>query len=346
MPPTEPFNLENSPETGTEVIEVDAPSPKPKTQVLKHDLEVLFMAITIGGILIALYSTSLLTVIQREAVFVKPQNQMLISADSSEDRKQSLADLLASEAKTKELVAQKPNSVPFGASYLLIGDSMMQDGIGSELEARLRENKAGAIFRKAIQSTGLLHPERLNWYAEVDRLFSVRKYDVVIIMLGLNDADHMMDANGVYQTFGTAKWKVAYARKVEQMLKQLLEKQQVKKVVWVGLPVGPDRFWDTNVRVLNEVYRTVTDRYVNAIFVDTYDRFKVNGRWASVVKDNRGTARVARQSDGLHMTIHGGKITADLIIDDMKKNNIPLGQKPPTPRPTPSPEPTPTPPPI
>lgn len=336
-----PESCSDQPETVPMMQEVEEviSVPKAKVAILKQDLKVLFMSVTIGTILLAVYGNTLVTVIQREAVFVKAQNQSIVIAENSEDRQQSLAELLSSEAKTKELTAQKPNPVPFGASYLLIGDSMMQDGIGSELEARLRENKAGAIFRKAIQSTGLLHPERLNWYAEADRLLANRKYDVVIIMLGLNDADHMLDANGVYQTFGTAKWKVAYARKVEQMLKQLLERQQIKKVIWVGLPIGPDRFWDNNVRVLNEVYRTVTDRYVNAIYVDTYDRFKVNGRWASVVKDNRGVARTARQSDGLHMTIHGGKITADLIIEVMKKNNIPLGRKPPSPRPTPNTDP-------
>jgi hypothetical protein len=159
---------------------------------------------------------------------------------------------------------------------------------------------------------------------QVDRLLANRKYDVVIIMLGLNDADHMTDSSGVYQMFGTNKWKIAYAQKVEQMLNQLLVKNRVKKVVWVGLPVAPDKFWDNNVRVLNDVYKTVVSRYVNAIYVDTYDRFRVNGKWSAVVKDNRGNARTARQEDGLHMTIHGGRIMADLILDTMKKNDIQL----------------------
>jgi hypothetical protein len=309
----------------------------------QQDLSVLLMSAIIGGVLISLYFTGFTQILEREAVFIKPQaqaNSELVN-EPTNDRPQSIDDLLAQQPQVpEELTAPQPIVVPAGASYLLIGDSMMQDGIGSELEQRLKDNKVGSVYRQAIQSTGLLHPERLNWYAEADRLLARRRYDVVVIMLGLNDADHMMDANGVYQTFGTAKWKVAYARKVEQMLNQLLVKNKVKKVVWVGLPVGPDRFWDNNVRVLNEVYKAVVNRHLNAVYVDTYDRFKVNGRWASVVADNRGVARTARQSDGLHMTIHGGKIMADLIIDAMKKNNITLG-KPATANVPPSPPPEP-----
>lgn len=285
----------------------------------QEDVLVLMMSALIGGILIAGHLGDITQVLQREAVFFQPQqtNEM-ISAEAPA----SLEPLLAQPTPTPE----RPYPIPLGASYLLIGDSMMQDGIGSELENLLKQNKAGRVFRQAIQSTGLLHPERLNWYKEVDRLLAQRPYDVVIIMLGLNDADHLRDANGVWHTFGTPKWKLAYARKVEQMLKQLLNKNQVKRVVWVGLPVGPDRFWDTNVRVLNEVYRTVVGRHLNAVYVDTYDRFRVNGRWAAVVKDDRGVARTARQADGLHMTIHGGRIMADLIIKVMRQHDIALGK--------------------
>jgi len=290
-----------------------------------RDIKMLAIASVVGSILIAIHAKELWAVLAREKVFLRQQNDLISAMPLDGDRRQSLEEILAQQPNTiKSLTAQKPTSVPAGASYLLIGDSMMQDGIGSELENSLLSNKVSAVYRKAIQSTGLLHPERLNWYAEVDRLLSQRKYDVVIIMVGLNDADHMTDSSGVYQMFGTNKWKVAYAQKVEQMLDQLLVKNKVKKVVWVGLPVAPDKFWDNNVRVLNDVYKTVVSRYVNAIFVDTYDRFKVNGKWSAVVKDNRGNARTARQEDGLHMTIHGGKIMADLILDTMKKHDIQL----------------------
>jgi len=294
-----------------------------------RDIKMLAIASVVGSILIAIHAKELWEVLAREKVFLRQQNDLISAMPLDGDRRQSLEAIWAQQPQTiKSLTAQKPTVVAAGASYLLIGDSMMQDGIGSELENSLLSNKVSAVYRKAVQSTGLLHPERLNWYAEVDRLLSQRKYDVVIIMVGLNDADHMTDSRGVYQMFGTNKWRVAYAQKVEQMLDQLLVKNKVKKVVWVGLPVAPDKFWDNNVRVLNDVYKTVVSRYVNAIFVDTYDRFKVNGKWSAVVKDNRGNARTARQEDGLHMTIHGGRIMADLILDTMQKHNIQLTANP------------------
>ncbi len=287
------------------------------------------IASVVGSILLALYASGLWQVLAREKVFIRISPELSSDVPTDGDRRQSLEEILAKQPNTiKSLTVQKPTSVPAGASYLLIGDSMMQDGIGSELENSLLNSKVSAVYRKAIQSTGLLHPDRLNWYAEVDRLLANRKYDVVIIMLGLNDADHMTDSSGTYQMFGSNKWKVAYAQKVEQMLNQLLVKNKVKKVVWVGLPVAPDKFWDNNVRVLNDVYKTVVSRYINAIYVDTYDRFRVNGKWSSVVKDNRGNARTARQEDGLHMTIHGGRIMADLILDTMKKHDIQFSPNP------------------
>ncbi|MFN3925916.1 MAG: DUF459 domain-containing protein [Pseudanabaenaceae cyanobacterium] len=214
-------------------------------------------------------------------------------------------------------------------TYLIVGDSLIEGGIGPELENRLRLNNVRLVTRKGKQSTGLLHPERLDWYRELDTIFSEQNYDVVIIMFGLNDLTDITDAAGNKYFLGSPAWQIVYAQKVEQMVQIVFQQGKAKKLIWLGAPIVPDDYKypyinNTNVQMINNLYRQVLRRYANTIFIDTYPVYSADGKWTQFIKDSQGNLLRVRTQDGIHITDVGGKIMTDIIIRVMRAHRIRL----------------------
>lgn len=224
------------------------------------------------------------------------------------------------ELVTKTISYQRSNKIAPGANFLMIGDSMFQWGLGSEIENKLLSLN-GKVYREAIQSTGLLHPERLDWYNRLDQLLSANNYDVVILSFGLNDTDFVMENGAIYQ-FAQPGWNEAYQRKVASMLYKLLVQYKVKKVVWVGLPVTKTQYWTSVATRMNSIFKAEVDKYVNAVFIDTYARLAENGGYSEYATDDSGYRAVARQGDGIHVNLFGGRVLADLVITKLRENEV------------------------
>jgi len=264
-------------------------------------------------------------IIERDNVFIKHSSLSVPPVQNTGAPKKSVTELLAAkpEFELKPLKPQKPNPVPEGSYYMIIGDSMMQYGIGSELENGLLAGNVSGVTREAVQSTGLLHPERLDWYARASQIADQTHPAVAIVMWGLNDLDNIYDANtGKSYLYGNDDWKLAYAQKVDQMLNLLLNEKGIKKVFWIGLPIAREENWNYGINIENEVYKTVTSRYINAVYVDTWSRFAVNGGYSDMATDDAGNTQFARQGDGIHMNLFGGQVMASLILQSMRSHDV------------------------
>ncbi|MFS8131348.1 MAG: DUF459 domain-containing protein [Candidatus Dojkabacteria bacterium] len=264
-------------------------------------------------------------IIERDNIFIKHSSLNAPAAQNNLGSKKSVTELLASQPQfeLKPLKPQKPNPVSEGSYYLIMGDSMMQQGIGSSLENDLLTGKVSGVTREAIQSTGLLHPERLDWYSRASQLADQTHPAVAVVMWGLNDLDNIYDWNtGRSYLYGNDDWKLAYAQKVDQMINILLNEKGIKKVFWIGLPIAREENWNYGIRIENEVFKTVASRYINAVYVDTFERFAVNGAYSETVTDDRGNTQFARQADGVHVNLFGGEIMADLIVKSMRDHDV------------------------
>jgi hypothetical protein len=227
-------------------------------------------------------------------------------------------------APTTDLTASLSRS----SRFLIIGDSLIEGGIGTELEKRLLNNNVRLVHRQGKQSTGLLHPERLDWYQEIDKIFANQTYDVVIVMFGLNDLANINTSQGKL-ILGTPEWQTAYAEKVRHMLDKIFRQGKAKKVVWLGAPIAPDNYKyrqinNTNIQMINNLYRRVLAKYDNAIFIDTYTVYSWQGRWTPVMPDSQGVWQRVRTRDGIHITYAGGKMMTDIVIKVLQEHQIEL----------------------
>lgn len=289
-----------------------------------NDLSILAFVVVILIFFVIIDPTGIQALLERDNVFIK-HSSLNAPAELNESSKKSVTELLAAkpEFALKPLKPQKPNPVAEGSAYLIMGDSMMQYGIGSSLENGLLAGNVSGVTREAIQSTGLLHPDRLDWYARASQLVDQSHPSVAIVMWGLNDLDNIYDPQtGHSYLYGQDDWKLAYAQKVDQMLNLLINEKGVKKVFWIGLPIARESNWNYGINIENEVFKTVSSRYINAVYVDTWSRFAVNGEYSDMATDSAGNTQFARQGDGIHMNLFGGQIMADLILEKMRSNDV------------------------
>ncbi len=71
---------------------------------------------------------------------------------------------------------------------LLVGASSVQYYLGAELERRLEAHRDVTVLRLGKLGTGLARPDVFDWPAKLAELLDAFQPDLVIAMLGGNDA--------------------------------------------------------------------------------------------------------------------------------------------------------------
>ncbi len=71
---------------------------------------------------------------------------------------------------------------------------------------------------------------------------------------------------------------------------------------------------------MNPIYEAETAKFPNAVFVNTWERFAVNGQYRQSIPDDNGLWQIAKSSDGVHVTAFGGGILAGLVIKAVADN--------------------------
>jgi len=201
--------------------------------------------------------------------------------------------------------------------FLLVGDSMLLVGFGPALENSLLKFNGVSVVREGQYSTGLNRIDYFDWFTKTDELIEQHKPDILIVMFGGNDGQGIKDTNGKAHEFGSESWKEVYRQRVNIYLSRTSPK--LKKIYWVGHPItGNDSFLN-KFQTMNPIYKSECEKFPNAVFVDTWERFAVNGQYRQSIPDDNGLWQIAKQSDGVHVTDFGGGILADLVIKQILK---------------------------
>ena len=161
---------------------------------------------------------------------------------------------------------------------------------------------AGAVPTQAEPeyqiSSGLLRPEFFDWPAYLASEMASKDPDVVVFMVGANDAYVGMPLD-------------SYRQRVAAVMDQLSD----RRVIWVGQPNMGRADLAAAIPAMNEVYAQEAAarpwvRYVDA-WALTSDG---NGAYAQYLPDETGTPRQIRADDGVHLTAEGGRRLANAVI--------------------------------
>lgn len=161
-------------------------------------------------------------------------------------------------------------------------------------------------------ATGLARPDYFDWPGRLKGASDLMDPDVMVIILGSNDTQGLINPDGeVYQPVSDG-WKDEYRRRVAGTM-ALIEKPG-RLVVWVGLPPMRDDGLSASLMAMNDIYREEAAHHPGFIYVDSRDVLSEGGRYAAYLPDGGGHVELVREPDGVHLTRAGGNILADRVL--------------------------------
>jgi len=213
---------------------------------------------------------------------------------------------------------------------LLVGDSLVLEGFGPQFDKMIKNYEGIELHRYGKYSTGLNKIDYFDWYSYTDQLIDTIEPDILIIMIGANDGQGIVSVDGKNISFKDAdNWNNSYRERVVRYLQ--LTNHRVKYIYWVGHPIPRDTNFYEKFERMNLIYKEECAKYPNAIYVDSWTRFSVDGKYSATLIDSQGVERTVKASDGVHLTTHGGNILSELVIESLKENvnltNEPTGEQ-------------------
>lgn len=149
-------------------------------------------------------------------------------------------------------------------------------------------------------STGLVRQDFFDWPAYLASEMQRYDPDVVVLMLGANDANQIRSAD-------------AYAARVGAVMDQLRRPGRV--VVWVGQPNMGRPDLAATIPQVNAIFQAQASLRPWVLWVDTWALTSgLDGSYAASLPNEDGTWEVIRTDDGVHLTPQGGRRIALAIV--------------------------------
>jgi len=192
---------------------------------------------------------------------------------------------------------------------LWIGGDSLAGSLGPSLgEMTATTGVVKPVYNSRV-SSGLNSPGFYDWPRHAAEQMVRYDPEAVVFIIGANDfpvvADRPLGSDG------RPAWEAAYSTKVEQMLEVLTGSG--RDVYWVGAPVMRSDSLSSDVREINDVARSVIARHPEVTYVDSYDLFSDDGRYAVSLPNSVGVTERVRAGDGIHLTPAGGDRLAEAV---------------------------------
>ncbi len=196
-------------------------------------------------------------------------------------------------------------AVPVTIFVHVVGDSLSEN-LSQGLKDYLAETRPElGVIRRSRSSSGLVRDDYFDWPKAVRELFAgTEKVDAVVMMVGSNDRQALRDEAGSYE-FGTERWRELYARRIDDLI-ALLRERNVPFVL-VGMPAMQGQKLSADMLVVNTILK---DRAAKggAAYVDIWEAFaSEQGQYAATGPDVNGQIVRLRTSDGVHFTKAGAR---------------------------------------
>ncbi|WP_269514144.1 DUF459 domain-containing protein [Brevundimonas subvibrioides] len=197
----------------------------------------------------------------------------------------------------------------------VFGDSM-GDGLWTALYRDLRSRPGVSVTKFSEVSTGLSRYDYVDIQAKTARQIAEQPVDVAVILFGTNDAQGI-SMDGEIHDFGTEGWKVAYAKRVDDLVGMLRGRDIA--VYWVGLPRMKRAGFDEKMTLINQVV-SARMAALGVPFIETESLTEnADGDYdAYLPETGTGRRRLMRANDGIHMSMAGYLRIAEPVAARLK----------------------------
>jgi hypothetical protein len=197
-------------------------------------------------------------------------------------------------------------------SVLLVGDSLAH-GLAVSLGPDLKDRTGTAFSCFSKVSSGLNNPNVLDWEKTIRTLLRNGPPNLVLVMMGVNDANNHIREGNRLCVVGTPEWAQAYENKVENFLH--IVSASHARVFWIGVPVVREEQLQHRVYVANMAARNACGKLENCCFIDTSEALcDENRKYTNYLKESNGSSIRIRAKDGIHFSMAGSNLLARYIL--------------------------------
>lgn len=201
---------------------------------------------------------------------------------------------------------------------LIVGDSLIMEGLGPTLLRTLRKNTNLHIVREGRYSTGLTRTDTFDWPQHLTTLIPEKQPDLVVVCLGANDFQDIL-SDGKRHIAGSASWNPLYRARADAFLAEAT--RLGAQVVWLGLPIMGSETYEERIRGIADIQQAACDAiapmclFVNNLHV-LADK---QGNYLSHMVDGSGKHVRLRYKDKIHVTEPAGQMLTDNALPLINK---------------------------
>lgn len=196
-------------------------------------------------------------------------------------------------------------------TVLLVGDSMMMEGLGPTLHHRLRLRDNLDVYREGKYSSGLSRPDFFDWPTNLKAMLEKYHPDLLIVSLGANDTqDIVIDKKRYF--IDTKAWEEIYLQRSKDFI--ALADNGKRHILWVSLPVMGKEPYFTRTKLITKLQDEASQTVKNASFVNIQHLLTENGKYTTFYKNEKNQSIRLRSQDLIHVSSEGGEILTDYVL--------------------------------
>ena len=222
------------------------------------------------------------------------------------------------DAAGAEPAGTAPASLPLVPAakpkVLIVGDSLIMEGFGPVLQRNLRARGDLDVVREGKYSTGLTRTDQFDWPTQLAELVEKHRPDLILICLGANDPQDIIDENRKRHIAGTASWQALYKERADRFVQAGLA--QGATLLWVGLPIMGLPTYDDRIRLLSELQeQACREQEAQCTYVPNRRTLAgPAGEYLTYLTDAKGRHIRLRYKDKVHVTEDGGRLMVTRLL--------------------------------
>ncbi len=196
---------------------------------------------------------------------------------------------------------------------LIVGDSLGID-LGDALVNDLANTGVVQATLDGQVSTGLTRPDYFNWPAELEQDLAKYRPQVIVIMIGANDAQDFPGPPDI--PYGTPQWDAMYQQRVSSFMQEATSGGA--EVVWVGMPPMQDPGLSAAMSHIDAIDRSEAASHPGVFYLSSAAAIGgPDGQYAAYVEHDGQEVQV-REPDGTHITADGSELLSQAVMAAMR----------------------------
>jgi uncharacterized protein len=197
---------------------------------------------------------------------------------------------------------------------LIVGDSLGLD-MGSALQYDLAATGVVSASLDARESTGLTRPDYFDWPAELQSDLTKVDPQVVVVMMGANDAQDFLGPPDVPYT--SPQWNTMYAQRASQFMQRA--ESSGATVIWIGMPPMQNPGLSAQMSDIDTLDQTAAARQTPPVhYLSTWTVLgTAQGAYTAFITNAAGQVVNIRTPDGTHLTPGGSQVAAQLAVSEL-----------------------------